>query len=64
MTGDNVIHVAFPGRLTPQVSLEGSTELVFEDELAALFRFTVSVNGELLVVRHVLVESDDPQSTD
>ena len=58
MTGDNVIHVAFPGKLTPRVSLEGSTELVFEDELAALFRFTVAIDGEPVVVRHVLIESD------
>ena len=54
----NVIHVTFPGPITPTVELEGATEIVYEDELAVLFRFTVAVNGELLVVRHVLIESD------
>lgn len=54
----NVIHVTFPGRLTPAVELEGETEIVHEDELVVLFRFTVAVNGEILVVRHVLIESD------
>ena len=54
----NVIHVTFPGRLDPAVAITGGTEIVYQDELAVVFRFVVTAGDDLLVCRHVLIEGD------